>query len=377
MKLKVCQIIPTLVRGGAEKQMSLLAAHLNPAQFESHVIVLTHSGPLERDLRQAGVQVHHIGKRGKADPLAFARLVRTLRRIAPHIVQTWLFAANSYGRLAARWAGVPVVLGSERCVDSWKHAAHFWLDRWLAHRSDRMVTNSSGVVDFYERRGISRSSFRIIHNAIGKSEDAISRQDLFQRLGLPPRRYVVGAVGRLWPQKGYPDLIWAAELLRVAQRELHGNGNEVWFLIMGDGPARDQLLRLRDRYGSQDVVRFVGHRSDAKELISGLDVLWNGSLYEGQSNAMMEAMCVGVPVLASDIPGNRDLVLHGHTGYLYKLGDTGQLARLTHHLLQHDDLRVQMGNHARAHMAQGFSLESMLTAYQDLYKELWSARRRE
>lgn len=372
MKLKVCQIIPTLVQGGAEKQVSLLAAHLGPEQFESHVIVLTHSGPLENDLKKAGVRVHQIGKLAKADPRAMIRLLRTLRSIQPHIVQTWLFAANSYGRCAARWAGVPIVIGSERCVDHWKQFGHLWIDRWLASRSTCLVTNSTGVVDFYEKRHIPRRAFHVIANAFLPTAGCVTRHELFRRLGIPPRRYVVGAVGRLWPQKGYPDLLWASELLRVALSDPQLNPNDVWFLIFGDGPERARLQKLRDQYGCQDVVRFVGHRSDAGELITGLDALWNGSLYEGQSNSILEAMGAGVPVIASDIPGNRDLVLHGQTGYLYSLGNVGQLARLTNLLLRDEDKRRAMGENAKAHVAQNFSIERMVHAYQELYQQLWS-----
>ncbi len=123
----------------------------------------------------------------------------------------------------------------------------------------------------------------------------------------------MGAVGRLWKQKGYRDLVWAAELLRLAYED-------VWFVVIGDGPERKYLQTMRDKYGAQDAVRFVGHRGDASELLSAFDILWNGSLYEGQSNTILEAMSRGVPVIASDIPGNRDLVVPHQTGYLYALG---------------------------------------------------------
>ena len=374
MKLRVCQVIPTLVQGGAEKQMVLLATHLDPALFECHVVVLTHSGPLESKLRRSGIKVHLIGKRGKVDPLAVLRLARTMQKISPHIAHTWLFAANSYGRLAARLAGVPIVIASERCVDPWKGFIHYQFDRLLAKGTDCITTNSPAVVDFYMGRGLSRSIFRVIPNAIDSVSPTLSRDEFFRRLRLKPREFVVGAVGRLWPQKGYPDLIWAAELLRVALSGSTKSPQNLWFLIFGDGPDRALLQRLRDKFGSQDVVHFVGHRSDAKELISGLDVLWNGSLYEGQSNTIMEAMNSGIPVIATDIPGNRDLVQDGRTGYLYLPGDVGQLARSTNKLLREKELRLFMGGQARLRMAELHSVQTMVEDYSKLYQELWIAK---
>jgi hypothetical protein len=117
---RLLHIIPTLVRGGAEKQLALLAAGLPRDQFDVHVAVLTHSGPLEETLSAAGVPVTVIGKRWKVDPLAYWRLKALIRRLKPDIVHTWLFAANSYGRQAAIAAGVKHIVAGERCVDPWK-----------------------------------------------------------------------------------------------------------------------------------------------------------------------------------------------------------------------------------------------------------------
>ena len=164
--IRLLLIIPTLVRGGAEKQLSLLATGLPRDQFEVHVAVLTHSGPLEDMLREAGVPVQVIGKRWKLDPLCYFRLGRHIRAMRPDIVHTWLFAANSYGRQAAFQAGVKHVVAGERCVDPWKSGWQLTIDRALAKRTERIVTNSSGVQDFYVSQGLPAKKFVIIPNGI-------------------------------------------------------------------------------------------------------------------------------------------------------------------------------------------------------------------
>lgn len=365
MRLKVCHIIPTLDQGGAEKQMVLLASHLDRQRFDVHVMLLTRSGPRERELEQAGIPIHFIGKRGKFDPTAYWRVCRQLRQLSPHIVHTWLFAANSYGRLAARRAKVPVIVGGERCVDSWKRWWQFAIDRRLAKISQTIVTNTPAVPDFYNRHGIPASSFTVIPNAVLPSTTpALTREELCQRLGIKPRGKIVGAVGRLWKQKGYRDLIWAAELLHVAY-------GDVLLVIIGDGPDREQLQHYRDLAGARDSVRFVGHRRDAAELMSGFDVLWNGSLYEGQSNTILEAMSRGVPVVATDIPGNRDLIEHDLSGLLYPVGDVGSLTRHTNRLLLDDDYHRSLSAGALARVAQQFTLAKMVSAHEQLYHRLW------
>ncbi len=361
MRLKVVQIIPTLVQGGAEKQMALLAANLDPARFDSQVIVLTHSGPLEQELRDRGVPVHLIGKSGKLAPRAYLRLKAKLRQLAPDVVHTWLFAANCYGRYAAYRNRTPVIIAGERCVDPWKTSAHFWIDRWLQKITTRIATNTPAVINFYKQHGLDAAGFCVIPNAIVPSNaPKISRSELFEQLRLPPRGRVVGAVGRLWKQKGYPDLIWAAELLRVAFRD-------VWVVILGDGPELQRLQQLRDKYGADNAVRFVGHRPDAIELMSGFDVLWNASRYEGQSNTILEAMAQGIPVVASDIPGNRDLVVPDETGHLFQLGEPSQLTRLTNNLLLDPERLARFGSNSRARVAEHFSLEKMVASYEQLY----------
>lgn len=369
MRLKVCQVIPTLDQGGAEKQMALLAGHMDRARFEPHVVVLTRSGPLESELKERGVHVHFVEKKGKLDPTALLRLTKKLREIAPDIVHTWLFAANSYGRVAARRANVPVLIAAERCVDPWKRWWHHAIDKRLLKSTDAIATNTTAISDFYNRHGIPKELFEVIPNAIlPATKSELGKEELFQQLGIEPRRFVVGAIGRLWEQKGYKDLIWAAELLRVATED-------VWLVIFGDGPDRDKLLKFRDQIGAHRSVRMMGHRENAAEYIAAFDLLWNGSLYEGQSNTILEAMMQGVPVVASDIPGNRDLVVPGETGQLFPLGNVDELTRHSYRLLHDDEKREGMGIRAREFVEQEFSLEKMLRSYAELYERLWESKK--
>ncbi len=365
MTHRIMHVIPTLVQSGAEKQLALLATRLPRDEFDVHVCVLTRPGPWSKLLEDAGIPVHYLGKRWKIDPLAYRKLVRLLRYFRPALVHTWIFAANCYGRQAAFQAGVPHVLAGERCVDRWKVWHELAVDRYLARRTDRIVTNSSGVVDFYAGHGIPADKFQVIPNGIdaATSPPARSRAEVLAELKLPDNAKLIGAVGRLWPQKGYKDLIWSAELLKVVRPDSH-------LLIIGEGPQRMQLLRWRDSLGIADRVHFLGHRADVLDLLPHLSCFWIGSSYEGQSNAVMEAMNAGVPVVASDIPGNRDLVVDQQTGFLFPVGDRATLSRVTDRLLDDPQLAESLGQAGRARMRAHFSVEQMVDRHVELYRRV-------
>lgn len=362
--LRVALVIPTLDQGGAEKQLCLLACGLFRDGIQPTVVVLTRDGPLRSILDAAGVPCRLIGKRHKFDPIAYWRLRRALAELRPDVVHTWLFAANAYGRAAARSLGVPVILGSERCIDLWKGRWQLAIDRCLAHCSTGLTTNSQGVVDFYASHGIPAARFTVIPNGIPpRSVEPISRALAYQRLQVEPGRRLILAVGRLWPQKRYRDLIWAAELLGSLR-------DDTTLVIIGDGPQRGELLRHRDAVTHPRHVRFAGHRDDVLQLLPHAAAYWIGSEYEGQSNSLIEAMQAGVAVVATDIPGNRELVTDGQTGMLVTLGDRADFARKTRKLLEDPQLAAALGQAAQRQIERQFTVDAMVDAHVSLYRRL-------
>lgn len=365
MKIRILHVIPTLDRAGAEKQMNLLVRHMDRERFQPIVCVLTRTGPLERELREAGVEIHLVGKRLRLDPAAYLRLLKVIRRTKPEVVQTWLFAGNSYGRLAARQAGVPVIIASERCVDLWKAGWQFAIDRFLAKWTNAIVVNSPAIRDFYVGHGIPAEKFVVIPNAVELPEPhpSAKREEILAELGLPADAKLIAVIGRLWPQKRIEDAIWATDLLKVVRSDVH-------LLVIGDGPQRDKLLRYRDQVHIADRVHFLGHREDVARLLPHIDVVWSTSGYEGQSNAILEAMAFGRPVVATDIPGTRDLIVHERTGLLFPVGDRFALARCTYRLLEDPTFAQQLGSAARNFVAEHCSVSAMVAAYQALYTRL-------
>ncbi len=364
MTHRILHIVPSLQRAGAEKQLVLLARQLAKQGYEIRVCAMVCGGPLVDELQDAGIQVEVLGQRFKADPLAWFRLFRLIKRWQPHLVHTWMFPANAYGRHAARWAGAPRLIASHRCVDLRQAAWQFAVDRHLAGVTDRIVVNAPGVAQFHADHGINRQRLQVIPNGVPAARPSrLSRDELLAMLGLEPSVRLIGAVGRLWPQKRVKDLIWASELLHLVQPNAR-------LLVFGDGPLRRRLERFRSQVEADGHVLLLGHREDVADFLPHLEILWHASEYEGMPNAVMEAMAAGLPVVASDVSGNRDLVVPDVTGYLFPLGDRAELVHYTDRLLADAALRDRLGKAGQQRVADEFSVAAMVDQYLDLYQEI-------
>ncbi len=364
MTRRILQVIPSLDQAGAEKQLCLLACGLRDRGFDVHVCALTRGGPRAEPLRQAGIPLTVIGKRWKLDPQAFWRLKGLIASLKPDVVHTWMLAANAYGITAAGWCNVPGLIASQRCVDPWKSGAQLAVDRYIAKRSDRVVVNSEGIRQFYVHHRLPAEKIEVIPNAVPPAEPSpVGRRELLEELGLPAGSRLIGLVGRLWAQKRVKDAIWAADLLKVVRDDAH-------LLIIGNGPLRDRLLRYRDQVCIRDKVHFLGQRTDVARLMPHFDLLYSTSGYEGQSNTILEAMAAGVPVVATDIPGTRDLVEHDVTGFLVPAGDRAHLASYASKLLDDGQLARRLGDAGRARAAADFSVDRMIERHTTLYESV-------
>lgn len=361
---RILHIIPTFERAGAEKLLSLLARGLPRERFDVHVCALERGGPLRAEFHEAGIPTAVIGKRWRADALAYARLLRHVRRLEPDLIHTWLYDAGVYGRAAARAVGVKHLVAGVYCVDRWKSTWQWTVDRRLAGYTDRFVTNSPAIRDYCAAHRLPAERFEVIPNGIPPARPSdVSRAELLGELKLPADSRLIGVVSRLWPQKRIKDLIWAADLLRVLHDRLR-------LLVIGGGPDRTMLERFARLASDLDHIRFLGHRDDVWRILPHLDVFWHGSEYEGQPIAVMEAMAASVPVVASDIPGNRELVVPGETGCLVPIAGRAARARATDAILNDAPLARRLGAAGRQRMLDHFSVEQNVLRHVELYEEL-------
>lgn len=362
---RVLYVIATLDPAGAERQMVHLCRRLPRGDFEPAVCCLTRSGPLEEDLRRDGIPVQVLHKSGRWDLRVVARLVAAMRRRPPDIVHTWLPTANTLGRVAAISARVPVLIASERAADVWKGFARRAADRALTHYTARVLTNAEAVRRFLvDRVGLPEGKIQVIRNGFDATEfDAAAARG--PQAPLPERgdALVVGAVGRLEPQKGTTYLIAAAALLR----RMLDRPFQVW--VVGGGPDENALRRQAEEAGVADCVRFLGLRLDVPAVMGQFDLFALPSLWEGLPNVALEAMAARRAVVATDVNGTPEAVADGRTGLLVPPRDPEALARALAELLRDADRRKAFGEAGRTRVETEFGMQRMVDLTVQAYRE--------
>jgi glycosyltransferase involved in cell wall biosynthesis len=278
-----------------------------------------------------------------------------------------MFHANFLGRIVGRLASVPVVITSRRNVDIGGDLREL-LNRWTSSLDDAVVAVCESARELeIERSRVVPDKVITIYNGVAVARFAVSNRraaaHVRETFGIPLEAPLLGSVCRLHLQKGYADLLTA--LTRVQARV-----PAVRLLLVGEGELRSQLEAQAQAMGLSEAVIFAGARTDVPEILAGLDVFVLPSLWEGMSNAVLEAMAAGLPVVATGVGGTPEVVVDGVTGLLVAAGDAGALARSLTRLLCDPELRRRMGQAGRERVAQRFTVGRMVEQTQRLYERL-------
>jgi glycosyltransferase involved in cell wall biosynthesis len=375
-RLKILFGIGSLDLGGTESQMTLLVRELKRQGHQCELFVLEAKGPFKSVLEQDGIPVHDGGCDSMAPRAikAFLLLRAMVRfwllalRVKPDVLHAYLPLMNFMGSLAGRAAGVGKIITSRRALGTYQdsHPNQKVFYKLANALSDRVTVNSDAVWrDVVCRDGIAPEKLVLIRNGldIGRfSGQEGVRGVVRENIGLGGDEFGIIKVGNLIPYKGHADLI------NALPKVLEKRGNARLFLVGEDRGIQIDLERLASSLAVSDRVHFLGRRNDVPSLLMAMDLYVMASHEEGSSNALLEAMAAGLPIVATDVGGNREALDDGRAGLLAPPHDPAALSQAIGKLIADDAMRSQVAAKAKAH-AQSYSIPDMVEAHIRLYSQ--------
>jgi len=355
--------------GGPERQMLEMARDL-PADMRVSFLSFG-----EAPSREFLARIAAAGFRGQALRHDFPRLaaslrelIATLRRLGADILCCHGYKADLLGLAAARRLGIPVVAVSRGWTGETRRVRLYEaLDRRLLRAMDRVVCVSEAQAAKVLRCGVPAARTRVIHNSIRVERFAAADVNgrAFDPLFARRPRAVVGAVGRLSPEKGFHVLVEAAA-------EVVRQDDSIGFVLYGAGREREALERRIAELGLGGSFLLPGFCAQLEPIFPQFDLCVLPSFTEGLSNVVLEALAAAVPVIATNVGGNPELVADGENGYLVPAGESGQLARRILQVLG-DPRRRSLGRRGQQRVREQFSFARQAALYAELFRELAAA----
>jgi glycosyltransferase involved in cell wall biosynthesis len=262
---------------------------------------------------------------------------------------------------------VPVVVCGIRVAER-ERRWHLLLDRWTQGLATHNVCVSQAVADFSVAHGRLRADkVSVIPNGVDRDRFAQAKPADLSEFGIPAGVRTILSVGRLHPQKGYDLLIDAAAPLLATQSDLH-------VLIVGEGPSRENLQSQIVERGCREQVHLAGWRADIPEIMKACAIFALPSRWEGMPNVVLEAMAAGLPVVAADVEGVREVMRDRVTGIIVQGGSAADFRTGLQIMLDDSMLRTAIGMESQAHVSKEFTTRLTLSKYQALYQEVLDRR---
>lgn len=370
--LKILHLITSLNTGGAEMMLFKLLSNMDRSQFESCVVSMLDKGNLGDLLEQKGIRVYQLNmKRGIPSLSSIAALRKILGEEKPDIVQTWLYHADLLGTLVGKSTGVKRLVWNIRCsymdLSQYSPMTKMVLKMltFLSRRPDAVIVNSTQGQEVHGQLGYRPKRWVTLFNGFEpdrfKMADPEEKSALRKEFGFPEQTLLLGTVARYDPMKGYPVLMGAAK------RVVANTSKQIRFVLVGKGvnDSNGELMKLISENGLSGYVTLLDERKDVPRILSMLDIYISPSIGEGFPNVIGEAMCCGVPCVATDTGESRRLV--SDYGIVVQPGDPAALADGILAMLDKDN-REALGAAGRRFIEENFHIRRIAEQYEALYK---------
>ncbi len=371
-KIRIMYLLHSLERGGLEKCVATLVNKINPEIFVPSVCCLSELGMSLSLIEKDNVKIFNMEKGDAHEAFLFLRLARLFKREKIDILHTNGWAALFDGFFGAKIGRVPVVVHTEHGKDVEDFVQiqqrRVWARRLITPFLDQMIAVSDDIKkQFVNVTGLKAEQIVCIHNGIEFHDVEINYKEKRKEIGVKDIEILIGAVGRLESVKNYDVFIQAAELV-LKEYPL------VKFILIGDGTLKEKLQSLTTKLGIEKSVLLLGERNDVDELLKVMDIFVLPSRSEGLSIALLEAVANKLPIVATNVGGNPEVVIDGKTGILIPSGDVSSLVRAITELLKDEDRRKNMGENGFVVVKEEFTVEKMIANHEELYLSLYKKK---
>ena len=372
----ILHVIEALGRGGAERRLVLDVSHLNREPFQHVVCHLYPQGDLKEELASFGIPTFWLGMRRLSEwPRGALRLIQMIKKSRVDLIHTQLFGADVIGRIVGRLFNIPVVSTIQSSVYEpgipyFRSPARRWVDGWTGKLcNSKFIAVSCFVKQSIQRRLKYRDEdIVVIYNGLdpAKFSPDGDRIRLRRSFGWNGEDTLLICVGKLNPPKGQHWLIQA--LQDVVRRY-----PRVKLLVVGSGPSQEEWVALSCRLGLKDKVFFMGERRDVRDLLDMSDIFVFPSISEGMPLALLEAMAMKKPCIASDIPPIREVIEDRKTGLLVTPRSTEAIVVAIGQILSHPERAKALASRGRDVVIEKFNAQKNAHLLEELYRELLEA----
>jgi glycosyltransferase involved in cell wall biosynthesis len=366
--MRILQIISSGGLYGAEQVVLNLARHLEPMGQEGQIVVFENLRAPNLHIAEAAaalyLPVQVVPCQGRFDWAAVARLRSLVEGYGPDVVHMHGYKADMYGYAAVR----RLLAAKASTCHGWGDStlalrAYDVMDRWVLRRFDLVVAVSAEIAERLRRAGVPPSKIRVIENGIEVAALETDVPTLRRDLGFDSKCLLVGAVGRLSPEKGFDILVAAARIV-VQQHP------EVKFVVVGDGPERKRLEELARQCGLEGKLFWAGRREDMAGVYASFDIQVQPSWKEGLPMTILEGLGAGKPIVATRVGAVGTVINDGQAGLLVDPGSADEIASAVARLIQDSSLRTRLGQAGRARVQADFSATTMAEKYLLAYGEM-------
>lgn len=364
MKKKILHFVSGLEVGGTETQL-LRILPLLEKNIENRVCCFNGYGPVGKKLEEKGLKVYYLNFKGRHDMMVFWRLRKAIKEFNPDILVTYLIHCDLIGRFWGRIFGIKKIVCSQRgSLLQWEYLRFFdRLTKFLVTKYT--VQTETAKRQLVKKLNAPENKFFVIPNGIDLNDFnfELDIEKKKKAIGINGENINITCVSKLREGKGHEYLFEAFE-------KIYETNQKINLLIVGDGEKKEELKKQIKNYHSKNNIHFFGDRNDVKEILKISDIFVLPTLAEGMSNAILEAMANGLPIITTSITVNKELIKNGINGILVPPQNSQAIFEAASKLIENESLRIKLGKKAKEVCQNNFELEKISKIIEGFYEKM-------